>query len=880
MIHGSREDRRPRVDTGLAASIGSNRGSRKRDRHRLKPSLQVLEGRQLMATFQVTSTADTAPADAPTAGTLRWAVQQADEATTASTIDFSLGSTSAKITLTQGELGVAGSSGSISIQGPGAGLLTINGNHLSRVFAFYGQGDASLSGVTITGGFQPPTPDGTGSVGGGVYNDVDSTLSISDCTITGNSAQAFGGGVFASGPTQLNGCTISGNSSSEGGGVYGAAARLTNCTISGNTAGYNGGGIENSSGGQVLLVNSTVIGNSAGHDGGGVYGPASLADCTISGNKAGSNGGGLCNANTTGSTYLGECTVSGNSAVDGGGLYTKSETTLTQCTISGNSAVDGGGLENGGAATIQGCTIGRNSAGDEYAGLMDFNGSAQLTDTIVAGNILPPAGLFGDNIADIGGSDAAAVTGSNNLIGTGGSGGIQGGSGGNIVLASLTGLGLAPLANYGGPTLTIALLPGSPALGSGTTISGLFADQRGEPIGSSVDIGAFQSQGFTLEPAADTTPQGTLVDDSFADPLAVTVKANNPVEPVAGGMLTYTLVTGANGASGTLSGATATIGSGGSAQVTAMAGSSVGTFTVNATSAGAAGPAQFKLSNLDGLSFSGLQDPVITYGTPSVTFSGTLSNGSMFPPPGEDVAIALDGVTHQATIGSGGTFATTFATAGLAPTGSPYTVSYTYAGDATYIDVNTISTLSVTKATPTVSVSASPGTATYGQPVTLVAKVTGSGTPTGTVTFLSGSATLGTATLDSSGQATLILSDPAPGALAVTAAYGGDADFTSGTASTTTSVSITKATPTVSLSVSPASTAFGQPITLVATVTGTGSGTPSGTVTFFDNGTVIDSGAPLNSSGQAVLNDEGLPNVGTNVITVTYSGNADFAGGG
>ena len=78
MTHRLREERRPRVDTGLAASIGPKRGGRKRDRHRLKPSLQVLEGRRLMATFTVTSTADTLTKGQPTEGTLRWAVVQAD----------------------------------------------------------------------------------------------------------------------------------------------------------------------------------------------------------------------------------------------------------------------------------------------------------------------------------------------------------------------------------------------------------------------------------------------------------------------------------------------------------------------------------------------------------------------------------------------------------------------------------------------------------------------------------------------------------------------------------------------------------------------------------------------------------------------------------
>jgi len=86
-------------------------------------------------------------------------------------------------------------------------------------------------------------------------------------------------------------------------------------------------------------------------------------------------------------------------------------------------------------------------------------------------------------------------------------------------------LGLAPLGNYGGPTQTIPLLPGSPALGAGT---GVTTDQRGEPLHSpNPDIGAFQSQGFALTPAAGSTPQSAATGTAFANPLAVTVAANN-----------------------------------------------------------------------------------------------------------------------------------------------------------------------------------------------------------------------------------------------------------------------------------------------------------------------------------------------------------------
>ena len=63
-------------------------------------------------------------------------------------------------------------------------------------------------------------------------------------------------------------------------------------------------------------------------------------------------------------------------------------------------------------------------------------------------------------------------------------------------MTSLTDLGLAPLGDYGGPTQTMALLPGSPAIGAGIdSVTGVTTDQRGFPLDSpNPDIGAFQSQ--------------------------------------------------------------------------------------------------------------------------------------------------------------------------------------------------------------------------------------------------------------------------------------------------------------------------------------------------------------------------------------------------
>src|SRR5262249_14902621 len=101
--------------------------------------------------------------------------------------------------------------------------------------------------------------------------------------------------------------------------------------------------------------------------------------------------------------------------------------------------------------------------------------TASLTNTIVAGQT---AG--GDT------AGAGSISGTNNLIGV------------NPMLS--------PLGEYGGPTSTMALLPGSPAIGGGTRSGCPELDQRGFPRGDSVDIGAFQSQGPS--PVVNTTADG------------------------------------------------------------------------------------------------------------------------------------------------------------------------------------------------------------------------------------------------------------------------------------------------------------------------------------------------------------------------------------
>src|SRR6266545_3714380 len=200
-------------------------------------------------------------------GSLRQALSDANNG---DTIDFDSSLEGQIITLTSGQLLV---NRSVGISGLGADNLTVDGNANDRVFYINPNNTVTISGLTITNGVVVGD-------GAGIYNDR-ATLTVTNCTISGNS----GGGIFnygfsGSGTATLTitNCTVSGNS---GGGIdnygsYGAGATLTitNSTVSGNSAGY-GGGIRNRgqgddfSGGSATLTvtNSTLSGNSASFGG-------------------------------------------------------------------------------------------------------------------------------------------------------------------------------------------------------------------------------------------------------------------------------------------------------------------------------------------------------------------------------------------------------------------------------------------------------------------------------------------------------------------------------------------------------------------------------------------------------------------------------------
>jgi uncharacterized repeat protein (TIGR01451 family)/CSLREA domain-containing protein len=385
----------------------------------------------------------------------------------------------------------------LTIGGPGPSTLTINANGNDYVLSV-GTVRATIMDLTLTGA----------SVDGALVNA--GTATVENSRIDGNSQSAgfsFGGGISNVGGTlTVQDSTISNNRSLDslfsgfgfGGGITnnGGTASVVNSVVTGNSARF-GGGIENR--GTLTVESSTISGNTTSNDSGGIRneGTATIDRSTISGNSAGIDfGGGITNGGTL---TVENSTISGNTVLSsgsGGGIWSGQSAVLTvvSSTISRNSAFIAGGIDN-------------------------YAGTVTAANTIFAGNTgASPNCVFvsdgGYNLDD--GASCNFGNANHSLSNT------------DPLLDP------AGLKDNGGPTKTIALQSGSPAIdvipsgvnGCGTTIT---TDQRGasRPQGSGCDIGAFE----LVLPGAD---------------LSLT-KSGAPNPVVSGNRLTYTLTVTNNG---------------------------------------------------------------------------------------------------------------------------------------------------------------------------------------------------------------------------------------------------------------------------------------------------------------------------------------------
>jgi len=409
----------------------------------------------------------------------------------------------------------------MNINGPGEKALTIQSTHLYRIFNITTTGLVNISALTIADGHLA-----SGEVGGGVRNAAGGSVTIANCTLRNNISENGGAvaNIDPSGSLTLNNSTLIYNESEIGGAISNSGELHVNGgTIRRNAARQAGAGVYNV--GNATLTNAAVADNllhcrfpgPSPANGGGIYsyGSLILISSTISGNSA--------RGYSNGDDYAGEAR--------GGGIFSHGSLSVVNSTISSNSAEGGsfygvGGAFGGGIAYVGGgtlnlsnSTIALNSAiggygsnvgpNEAFAGGIFIipNGQpapvANVKSTIIALNsadtspdVYGPFHSQGFNL--IGKKDGSTGFGSaTDLKGT-------------IKVPLNPKLGL--LQNNGGATQTMALLPGSPAIDKGTsvTIAGttLTTDQRGSGFprthdngaianaagGNGTDIGAFELQ--------------------------------------------------------------------------------------------------------------------------------------------------------------------------------------------------------------------------------------------------------------------------------------------------------------------------------------------------------------------------------------------------
>jgi hypothetical protein len=297
---------------------------------------------------------------------------------------------------------------------------------------------------------------------------------------------------------------------------------------------------------------------------------------------------------------------------------------------------------------------------------------------------------------------------------------------------------LAPLGNYGGPTPTMALLPGSPAINAGSNAlavdpSGnpLLTDQRGLPriVNGTVDIGAFESSGFVLSGTGGNNQQ-TTVNTPFAGPLSVQVSSSFG-EPVQGGVVTFTAP--ASGASALFpAGTQATLNASGLASAPVFANSTVGSYTVTAAANGVAGSPGFSLTNLSAIALSPAS---LLDATAGITYNQTLtaSGGAGSP---YSFAVTAGSLPAGFTLSPGGILSGSTTTA----TSSSFTITATDKSGFTGSQAFTLTVDPAAAATFVVSGFPAPTTAGVAGTFNVVAKDAFGNVATtysGTVTFTS-----------------------------------------------------------------------------------------------------------------------------------------------
>jgi hypothetical protein len=549
-----------------------------------RPRLEPLEDRTVLSTFTVLNLADNGD------GSLRQAVLDANALPGADDIRFADG-LQGTIALTGGQLSITDH---LTIDGPGAGLLAVSGNHQSRVFNISGGAAVGIDDLTITNGqvvgdgggilntggtltldrvvltdnHAVATTSNTFGRGGAVANISGATLTVTDCQFTGN--QARGGGPGPAGQSLTVRC---------GAGIYNQGSVLTvvrsaftgNLSI-GGPAGVRaqGGAINSIMGSTATITDCTFVGNQGlagdGNGGSGLVGLGragalfndasvmTVENCLIEGNVA--RGG--SNITAGGRTAL----VAG-----GGGIFNSSEGVLVLrgCTIRGNLALGGsnntgtgvdgdigtaigGGLGNVGSVTITDCLFEDNEARGG-SGNRGSGGSFRFVGTGSGGAIFTSARNGSGSLASLTLDD---VTVRNNRA-IGGDGNAQGGYVGVGFGGGLGNDGSNPSIAPGGSTITLL----DCTVTNNRAVGGIGAAAQGGGV-ANVHGGVVHIAGGTVSHNHAT---GGVGGDGFGGGVYTGPASTHPSNPgaptvlrVEGSTITHNKAQGGAGAAGSSAG--------------------------------------------------------------------------------------------------------------------------------------------------------------------------------------------------------------------------------------------------------------------------------------------------------------------------------------
>lgn len=428
---------------------------------------------------------------------------------------------------------------SVNIVGPGRDTLSVDAQSLSRVFnSSNSAATVQISGMSLRNGKIDSGNNGPNGSGGAIYNASSMTLdnvrlanNQSSANVIGTDTIQYGGGAIYNFRAALNiqNSVVENNSTTRrGGGLEssGGTVVITNTTFSGNNSGDEGKSISANDGTDLTLNQSTVdnqittlfFNTSPRHSKLTVinsttgpikaYGNTTISQSTvgdmiiyetgtISDSKTGiistSDYVNPASLNITRSTVkqvnqdYGNVTITSSTLTNptpGGRALSAAQgmTVLENVTVTGYQSSQNGTiyLANGDLATIRNSTIAGNHA-SRGGGIFVATGTLHMDSTIVA-----------NNISDVVPGDISGfVTGQYNLV--------EDPTGAFLLNPNnITGQDpmLGELADNGGPTLTLALLPGSPAIDQGSSLASVLFDQRGflRVVGPGADIGAFETQ--------------------------------------------------------------------------------------------------------------------------------------------------------------------------------------------------------------------------------------------------------------------------------------------------------------------------------------------------------------------------------------------------